>query len=84
MLPPESTARIVIDVGTPAMIGPVMVLKAKPFTPAGITWMAGLVVPVIEPFVRSDTETVCDPTVFRVTVTWRKPLESVPDVGEAV
>jgi hypothetical protein len=45
--------------------------------------MDPLVVPEIDPFVRSLAETVCVPTVFNVTVNWRNPFERTPDVGFA-
>src|SRR2546422_10385696 len=84
VLPPESTARIVTEIGTPAVAGPVIVLNAKWCVPAGMTWIPALVVGEMEPLVKSDAVTVWVPTVFNVTVNWRKPFDMVPEVGETV
>ena len=84
MLPPESTARIVTEAGMPAVSGPVIVLKAKPLVPAGMTWMPALVVAEINSFVRSEAVSVWIPTVFSVTVNWRNPFDIAPEAGDTV
>ena len=63
MLPFASVARIVTATGTPAVWGEATLEITKWSTPAGITAIAGLVVPWIEPLVRSDTVSVWVPTV---------------------
>src|SRR6185436_17840872 len=63
--------------------GLVIVTNANPAGADASTVIGGLVVDVIEVFVRSDAVTVWLPTVFKVTVNWRKPFVSTPDVGDA-
>ncbi len=43
-----------------------------------MTWIPALVMGVFEPLVRSVTDNVCVPTVFRCTVNWRKPFVKSP------
>jgi hypothetical protein len=75
---------MVTEAGTPAVCGLVIVTNANPAGADASTVIGGLVVDVIEVFVRSDAVTVWLPTVFKVTVNWRKPFVSTPDVGDAV
>ena len=81
VLPLASVARIVTATATPAVCGELMVLTTNLLTPAGITWMPGLVVPWIDPLVRSETVRVCVPTVPSETLNCFDPLTRTPVTG---
>src|SRR5262245_23220542 len=81
VLPLLSVARMVTATGEPAVCGEAMFETTKWSTPLGITWIPGLVMPWIEPLVRSAMVSVCVPTVPRLTLNVRLPFVSTPVSG---